>query len=132
MQTLFGKSTRMAGSQPVLHASWWEADAFARWAGRRLPTEAEWEIAAHQAARRGFRWGEVQEWTAGTLRPWTGFMPDAWTVQAELDAQPVFGQARVLRGASFAARARMKHPKARGWASPQDDRGFVGFRTCAV
>lgn len=132
LQTLFGQPTRMASSQPVLHASWWEADAFARWAGRRLPTEAEWEIAAHQASRRGFRWGEVREWTAGTLRPWSGFQPDAWAVQAELDGQPVFGQARVQRGASFAARARMKHPKARWWAMPEDDRGFVGFRTCAV
>lgn len=132
LQAMFGQPTRMAGSQPVLHATWWEADAFARWAGRRLPTEAEWEIAAHQAARRGFRWGEVREWTAGTLRPFSGFAPDAWTVQAELDAQPVFGQARVQRGASFATRARMKHPKARWWAQPEDDRGFVGFRTCAL
>jgi iron(II)-dependent oxidoreductase len=44
----------------------------------------------------------------------------------------VFGQARVLRGASFAARARMKHPKARRWALPHEDSGFFGFRTCAV
>jgi ergothioneine biosynthesis protein EgtB len=132
LQTLFGKPTRMAGGQPVLHASWWEADAFARWAGRPLPTEAEWEIAAHQAARRGFRWGDVQEWTAGTLRPWPGFEPDAWTLHAELDGPSVFGQARVLRGASFATRARMKHTKARRWALPEEDRGFVGFRTCAL
>jgi ergothioneine biosynthesis protein EgtB len=132
LQTMFGKPTRMSGSQPVLHVTWWEADAWARWAGRRLPTEAEWEIAAVQAARQGFRWGDVREWMAGTLRPWPGFELAPWAAHAELDATAVFGQARVQRGASFATRARMKHPKARWWASPERDEGFVGFRTCAL
>lgn len=132
LQDLFGQPVRMGASQPVLHASWWEADAWARWAGRRLPTEAEWEIAAHAGARRGFRWGEVREWTAGTLRPWAGFQPACWAASAEMDAQPAFGVARALRGASFASRSRMKHPRARGWALPWQDEGFVGFRTCAV
>jgi ergothioneine biosynthesis protein EgtB len=132
LQTTFGKPMRMGASQPVMHANWWEADAWARWAGRRLPTEAEWEIAALQAARRGFRWGDVREWTAGTLRPWEGFVPAAWAPHADLDARPVFGVARVQRGASFATRARMKHPRARGWALPARDEDFVGFRTCAL
>lgn len=132
LQVIFGRPTRMAGNQLAMHVSWWEADAYARWAGRRLPTEAEWEIAAVQAVRRGFRWGEVREWTAGTVRPFAGFRPDAWTAHADLDAQPVFGQARVQRGASFATRIRMKDPKARWWALPEDDLGFVGFRTCAL
>jgi iron(II)-dependent oxidoreductase len=132
LQSLFGKATRMGGGQSVMHACWWEADAYARWAGRRLPTEVEWEIAAHQAARRGFRWGEVREWTAGTLRPWPGYRADSWAVSAELLPDPVFGRARVLRGASFATRARMKHLKSRRWAMPEDDLGFVGFRTCAI
>ena len=132
LQNLFGRAARMAASQNVMHVSWWEADAFARWAGRRLPTEAEWEVAAHAGARRGFRWGEVREWTAGTLRPWTGWQADAWARQAELDPSGVFGVARVQRGASFATRPRMRHPKARWWALPERDEGFVGFRTCAV
>ncbi len=132
MQMLFGKSTRMAGSQSVMHASWWEADAWARWAGRRLPTEVEWEKAAHQAGRRGFRWGDVREWTASTLRPWPGFAPDPWTAHSDLEAQLLFGRGRVQRGASFATRGRMKHPKFRSFALPQRDDAFVGFRTCAL
>jgi len=132
MQNVFGRATRMGASQPAMHVSWWEADAWARWAGRRLPTEAEWEIAAVQAARRGFRWGDLREWTAGTLRPFAGFRRDAWAPQAELDSENLFGGARVLRGASFATRARLRHPKARAWALPERDEGFVGFRTCAI
>lgn len=132
MQTLFGRATRMAPQQPVMHVSWWEADAWARWSGRRLPTEVEWEVAAHRAAGRGFRWGDVQEWTAGTLRPWPGFEPHAWTRHTEFEAEPLFGHARVLRGASFATRARLKSPKARGFALPERDDGFTGFRTCAI
>ncbi len=132
MQMLFGKSTRMAGSQSAMHLSWWEADAWARWAGRRLPTEVEWEMAAHTAGRRGFRWGDVREWTASTLRPWPGFEPDGWSRHTDLEAQPQFGRARVQRGGSFAARSRMKHPKFRGFALPERDDRFVGFRTCAL
>jgi formylglycine-generating enzyme required for sulfatase activity len=124
----FGKPTRMAGNQIAMHLSWWEADAWCRWAGRRLPTEVEWEIAAQTAVRRGFRWGDVHEWMANTLRPWPGFAPGPW---AEF-SQPWFGQARVLRGASYATRARLKTPKLRGFALPGYDEGFVGFRSCAV
>jgi gamma-glutamyl hercynylcysteine S-oxide synthase len=131
LQTHFGRATRMAGSQGVMHVSWWEADAWARWAGRRLPTEVEWELAAHAGARRGFRWGDAREWTATTLRPWDGFVADAWTRGTEFEAEPLFGCARVQRGASFAARSRMKHAKARAFARPERDDGFVGFRTCA-
>ena len=128
MQTRFGKPARMAGNQLAMHMSWWEADAWCRWAGRRLPTEVEWEIAAHTAVGRGFRWGDVHEWTAGTLRPWPGFSADPW----EQYSAPWFGRAKVLRGASFATRARMKHPKFRGFAPPSRDDMFVGFRSCAA
>ena len=132
MQSLFGKPTRMAGTQEAMHVSWWEADAWARWAGRRLPTEVEWEMAAHAAGRRGFRWGDVREWTASSLRPWPGFAPDGWTRFTEFEAAPLFGRARVQRGASFATRARMKHPRRRAFALPERDDGFSGFRSCAL
>ncbi len=42
MQTRFGKPMRMLGNQPAMHMTWWEADAWCRWAGRRLPAEVEW------------------------------------------------------------------------------------------
>ena len=132
LQRLFGVTMRAAGHQAAMHLSWWEAEAWACWAGRRIATEVEWEIAAHTAARRGFRWGEVQEWTAGTLQPWPGFVPDPWSAGSAYDPQPAFGQARVLRGASFATRARLRWPKWRGFALPSRDDGFFGFRTCAI
>jgi len=131
LQRRFGATVRVSGHQSAMHVSWWEADAWARWAGRRLATEAEWEIAALGAGRRGFRWGEVQEWTAGTLRPWPGFRADPWSAGSEFEAQPAFGQARVLRGASFATRARLRAPRWRGFALPGRDDFFAGFRTCA-
>ncbi len=132
MQTWFGRPMRMAGAQPVLHVTWWEADAWARWAGRRLPTEVEWEMAACQGQGRGFRWGDVLEWTAGTLRPWDGYCPDAWAQGTSLDPEPFWARARVLRGASVATRLRMKHPRSRRFALPEDDAALTGFRTCAL
>ncbi|TFY96837.1 SUMF1/EgtB/PvdO family nonheme iron enzyme [Ramlibacter rhizophilus] len=131
LQSWFGRPTRMAGAQPAVHLSWWEADAWARWAGRRLPSELEWELAAQVAATRGFRWGEVHEWTASLLRPWPGQVLEDWTVGTPFDPRPFWGRARARRGASLATRARMKHPKARGFALPERDEAFVGFRTCA-
>jgi len=128
MQTRFGTPRRMLGGQPVLHASWWEADAWCRWAGRRLPAEVEWEMAAHQAARSGFRWGEVWEWTASTALGYPGFVPHPWRAWS----QDCFGSHKVLRGASFATRARMKDPKFRRFALPQSDHIFAGFRSCAM
>ena len=128
MQTRFGKPMRMLGSQSATHVTWWEADAWARWAGRRLPAEVEWEVAAHTAARQGFRWGDVWEWTGTTFRGYPAFAPGPWREYS----QPQFGTHKVLRGASFATRARMKNPKFRGFAMPARDEMFCGFRSCAL
>ena len=132
LQRRFGATVRAAGHHSVVHLNWWEADAWARWAGRRLATEVEWEIAAHHAARRGFRWADVHEWTAGTLQPWPGYRADPWSEGTEFDPAAGFGRARVLRGASFATRARLRSLRRRGFALPERDDGFFGFRTCAL
>jgi ergothioneine biosynthesis protein EgtB len=128
MQTRFGQPMRLAGNQPVMHVTWWEADAWCRWAGRRLPAEVEWEVAAHTAARRGFRWGDVWEWMGTTFRPYPGFVPDPYREYSE----PWFGSHKVLRGASFATRARMKSPKCRNFYLPERDDIFCGFRSCLL
>lgn len=128
VQTRFGQAMRMQGNQPAMHVSWWEADAWCRWAGRRLPAEVEWEVAAHTAARRGFRWGDVWEWMGTTFRPYPGFVPDPYQAYS----QPNYGTHKVLRGASFATRARMKHPNFRNFCLPDRDDLFCGFRSCAL
>ena len=132
MQTRFGVARRMQGSQPAMHMTWFEADAWCRWAGRRLPFEVEWEIAAQTAARRGFLWGNVWEWTGTTFRAYAsetaGFEPDPYVEYS----QPWFGSHKVLRGASFATRARMKSPKYRNFYLPERDDMFCGFRSCTL
>ncbi|NQW93878.1 MAG: ergothioneine biosynthesis protein EgtB [Polaromonas sp.] len=132
MQTRFGTARRMHGNQPAMHMTWFEADAWCRWAGRRLPFEVEWEVAAHTASKRGFLWGNVWEWTGTTFRGYSsetgGFKPDPYQEYS----QPWFGNHKVLRGASFATRARMKSPKYRNFYLPERDDMFCGFRSCSI
>jgi len=128
LQHRFGALVRVPLGQPVVHVTWYEADAWCRWAGRRLPSEVEWEAAAHQAASRGFRWGDVWEWTATTFRPYPGFVAGPWRAYS----QPAFGTHKVLRGASFATAPRLRHPKMRGFLVADRDDAFTGFRSCAI
>lgn len=128
LQQRFGRLTRVPLSQAALHLSWYEADAWCRWAGRRLPTELEWEHAARTGASRGFRWGQVWEWTAGRFRPYDHFVPGP----DRRHSLPGFDERhRVLRGASFATRERMRHACYRDYELPGCDRRFTGFRSCA-
>jgi ergothioneine biosynthesis protein EgtB len=132
LQQRFGKLVRVPLAQPAMHVSWYEADAWCRWAGRRLPGEAEWEAAAQQGATRGFLWGDVREWTAGTLRPYPGQPSSASPGQAQPPISVGTEAPRVQRGASFATRGRLRSEKARRARAPADDAGFCGFRSCAV
>ncbi len=128
IQQYFGQARRMVALQPAMHLSWWEADAWCRWAGRRLPTEVEWELAAHQAARRGFHWGDVWEWTASTFRGLPGFEPHPYRDYS----QPWFGTHKAVRGASIFTSSRLRHPKYRNFYEPHRDDVFIGFRSCAM
>jgi EgtB-related family protein len=87
----------------------------------------EWEAAAHQGATRGFRWGEVWEWTASSFRPFPGFV-----VGPVRDfSAPCFGTNKVLRGACPATRGRMRSPTFRNFHLPERDDIFAGFRSCS-
>lgn len=156
--------------KPVVHVSWFEADAFARAHGARLPSEAEWEKAATWDQRTGSArpqpWGDaphgdaiaaranvdqqafgtvpagsfdgdaspfgcrgmvgdVWEWTAGGFDGYPGFAPFPYREYSE-----VFfgGDYRVLRGGSWATRARVATPTFRNWDHPQRRQIFAGLR----
>lgn len=109
------------------HVSLHEAQAWCRWAGRRLPREEEWEWAA-RAGHPGFAWGGLWEWTASPFLPRPGFRADRYR---EYSA-PWFGSRQTLRGASFATPARMRSAVFRNFFTAERDDIFTGFRTCAA
>jgi iron(II)-dependent oxidoreductase len=108
---------------PVRHVDWNEAQAWCRWKGRRLPTEAEWQLAASR-----MRWGEVWEWTANTFAPFPGFVPDPYADYSK----PWFYTHKVLRGASFATPRRLVRPAFRNFYMAERGDVFAGFRTCRI
>lgn len=113
-------------TMPAMHLNAFEAQAYCLWAGRRLPSAAQWEHAAR--TQPGFHWGHsVWEWTSGAFAPYPGFTPGPYQAYS----QPWFGNHRELRGGAFASHARMHHPCYRNFFEPYRTDVFAGFRTVA-
>jgi len=106
---------------PISCLSWFEADAYARWRGARLPTEVEWEV-ARRAGLPGC--GQVWEWTSSWFEPYTGFRPYPYDGYST----PWFGTHKVLRGGSWATHPRLKRPSFRNWYEPGFREIPAGFR----
>jgi iron(II)-dependent oxidoreductase len=163
-----GKLEPLDPLAPVVHVCWFEADAFARAHGARLPTEIEWEKAAtwdqEMQTARPYPWGDnppepgvhanvdlvasgplpaaalgagsspygclgmvgdVWEWTSSSFEGYPGFTAHPYREYSEV----FFGHRyRVLRGGSWATRARVLTPTFRNWDLPQRRQIFAGFR----
>jgi iron(II)-dependent oxidoreductase len=108
---------------PVCHLSWFEADAFARFSGARLPSEAEWEKAVGAAALSGV--GRVWEWTQSVFDGYPGFVAYPYREYSEVFFAKGY---RVLRGGSWATDERVAGRHFRNWDLPQRRQIFAGVR----
>ena len=153
-RTAMGRAEPLDLDQPVVHVSWHEADAFARWAGKRLPTEEEWEVAAagadreranldQLALRRARRRAptETPPPTAGPCRcsatsgsgpPPTSSPTPAFSAFPYREYSEVFfgDDHKVLRGGAWATRRNVIRTSFRNWDLPERRQIFAGLR-CA-
>jgi len=145
--TLAGER-ELCDAEPVAHASFLEADAFARWAGARLPTEQEWEVACgprpvegqfvesgrlhpradQSGAPGGIRqlYGDLWEWTRSSYAPYPGYRPEAGTL-GEYNGKFMCEQL-VLRGGSCASSRSHLRSTYRNFFRAPDRWQFTGIR----
>lgn len=156
VRTAMGRREPLEPAAPVVHISWHEANAFARWAGKRLPTEQEWEAACACLGMAGDETdagsdaprdvieagpdargehadaglqaiGEVWEWTSSDFLAYPGFQPFPYPEYSQV----FFGaEHKVLRGGSRATSRGVMRPSFRNWDLPQRRQIFAGLR-CA-
>jgi iron(II)-dependent oxidoreductase len=123
VDTARGGRVPIEPGSPVIHVSWEGADAFARWAGKRLPSEHEWEAAQAQLEGVGHGW----EWTSSSFLAYPGFEAFPYREYSEV----FFGDKyKVLRGSSWATHSHVARPSFRNWDLPQRNQIFSGLR-CA-
>jgi EgtB-related family protein len=121
----FGQWQTMDLQAPAVHLNAYDAQAWCQWAGRRLPTEAEWECAAQHP---GFAWGQVWEWASSDFLPYPGFEVHPYRDYSA----PWWRGHRVLRGASAATSAHVVDVRYRNFFVPERRDIFAGFRSVAL
>lgn len=121
----FDRWMSLRAEAPMLHVNRYEAEAWAAWQGRRLPTAAQWLRAT---AQQEFSWGEAWEWLRDPFVPYPGFVPDPYRDYS----QPWFHTHGELRGGGPVTDESLKYPGFRNFYLPDRRDPFAGFRTVSA